>query len=277
MKKFLKCCTVVLGAGVGLLLLAGFVLYAVGMQKLTRSYPDIPVETVNIPTDLDAIARGQHIAIIWACTKCHGDDLSGKLIDNSVFSGTIPASNLTSGNGGIASSYTDLDWVRAIQHGVKPNAQAEILMNNYSTISAQDLGALMAYLKQLPPVSSNLPEMRFGAMLPVASALGLWTPAAEKIDPNAPYPAEPVPGTTLEYGQYLSPVCTECHKAKNIGRAVEEWSQEDFIRAMQAGVLPDGKLISPAMRKKTFSELNNTELSALWLYFRSLQPSESQK
>ncbi len=276
MKKFLKCCTVVLGAGVGLLLLAGFVLYAVGMQKLTRSYPDIPVETVNIPTDLDAIARGQHIAIIWACTKCHGDDLSGKLIDNSVFSGTIPASNLTSGNGGIANSYTDLDWVRAIRHGVKPNGQAEILMNNYSTMSDQDLGDLIAYLKQLPPVDSNLPKLRFGAMLPVGSALELSTPAAEVIDHNAPRPAEPLPGATIEYGQYLSAVCTECHRAKNIGVALKDWSPEDFIRAFHNGVLPNGKQLNRAMPLKTFGEMNEAELTALWLYFHSLRPT-SQK
>ena len=277
MKKILRCCTIVLGVGMGLLMLAGVVLYAVGMQKLTKTYPDIPVETVNIPADSAAITRGQHIAIIWACTKCHGEDLSGKLIDNNAFSGTIPAANLTSGKGGIADSYTEADWIRAIRYGVKTNGHAEILMYNYSTMSDQDLADLLAYLNQLPQVDSNFPEMRFGAMLPIGAALGLSTPAAEKIDPNAPHPAEPVPGVTIKYGQYLSPVCTECHQAKNIGKAVEEWSQDDFIRAMQAGVLPDGKQISPAMCKKTFSELNNTELSALWLYFRSLQPPESQK
>jgi len=241
MKKFLRCCTIVLGTGMSILLLAGVVLYAVGMQKLTKSYPDVSVETVNIPTNSDAITRGQHIAIIWACTKCHGEDLSGTLIDNNAFSGTIPAANLTAGEGGIANSYNEADWVRAIRYGLKPNGHSEILMNNYSTMGDQDLGTLIAYLKQLPPVDSHLPEIRFGVMYPVASALGLWIPAAEKIDSHAARPAEPVPSTTIEYGQYLSPVCTECHQAKNIGKAVEEWSQEDFIRAIQTGLLPDGK------------------------------------
>ena len=71
MKRFFRCCTVMLGAGIALTLLAGVVLYFVGVKKLTQSYPNIPVETVNVPVGADAIARGEHIAIIWGCTKCH--------------------------------------------------------------------------------------------------------------------------------------------------------------------------------------------------------------
>jgi cytochrome c553 len=272
MKRFFRCCTIVLGAGIGLLLLAGFVLYLIGTQKLTKSYPNIPVETVNIPTDSEAVVRGKHIAIIWACTKCHGEDLSGKLIDDNVFSGTISAPNLTSGKGGIASAYTDMDWIRAIWHGVKPDGQVEILMNNYSTLSDQDLGDLLAFLKQLQPVDSSLPPLHLGVMLPVGSALGVWTPAAEKIDHNAPHPAKPAPGATIEYGQYLSAVCTECHQAKNIGVALKDWSQEDFIRAFHNGVLPNGNQLNRAMPVKNFGEMNEQEFTALWLYFHSLRP-----
>ena len=90
MKKFFRCCTMVLGAGVGLFLLAGLVLYVIGMQKLTKAYPDIPVQTITIPTDEAAIARGKHIAITWSCTSCHGDDLSGTLVEDDSFLGTIP-------------------------------------------------------------------------------------------------------------------------------------------------------------------------------------------
>lgn len=277
MKRFFRCCTVVLGAGIALILLAGVVLYFSGVKKLTKSYPNIPVEKVNVLTDADAIARGEHIAIIWGCTKCHGDDLSGTLIDNSAFSGRIAGPNLTSGNGGIASSYADTDWIRAVRHGVKSNGQVEVLMYDYSKMSDQDLGDLLAYLKQLPPVDSNQPPMRLGVMLPIGSALGIDVPAAERIDHNAPHLVSTVPSATIEYGKYLSAVCTECHQAKNIGKAVDDWGQEEFIHAFQTGTRSNGEQISRAMRTKTFSALNETELSALWLYFRSLQPAESQK
>jgi mono/diheme cytochrome c family protein len=261
-----------LGAGIALILLAGVILYFIGVKKMTQSYPNIPVETVNVHTDADAVARGKHIATIWSCTKCHGDDLGGALIDNSAFSGTIPAPNLTSGNGGIASSYANADWIRAIRHGIKPNGQVEILMYNYSTMSDQDLGDLFAYLKQLHPVDSNQPPMRLGVIHPIGSALGLEIPAAERIDHNAPHLASVASGATIENGKYLSAVCTECHKAKNIGTALRDWTQDDFIRAFHTGVLPNGKQLNRAMPLKTYGEMSIDELTALWLYFHSLRP-----
>jgi mono/diheme cytochrome c family protein len=256
--------------------LAGLALYPIGMKKLTRSFPNIPVEPVNIPTDPAAVARGRHIAIVWACTKCHGENLSGMLLANDPFLGTIPASNLTSGKGGIARSYTDADWIRAIRHGVKPDSRVEIFMYDYSTMSDRDLGDLIAYLKQIPPVDSDYPATSVGPISAIAPAVGLFAPAAERIDHGAPRQADPVPGVTVEYGRYLSALCTECH-GKNLAGKVEKWKQEDFVRAVRAGVLPNGRQISSAMSLETFGEMNDMELAALWLYFRSLPPVTSQK
>ncbi len=144
-------------------------------------------------------------------------------------------------------------------------------MYNYSTLSDQDLGDLIAYLKQIPPVDSNHPAMSLGPILPIAPAIGLLTPAAELIDHNAVRPVGPVPGAPVEYGKYLSVLCTECHGNQLTGIAgkVENWKQEEFIHTLQAGVLPDGKQLSPAM--KNFAEMNDTELTALWLYLQNLQ------
>lgn len=266
----MKWTAIVLGGLNGLALLAGLALYPNGMEKLTRSYAGITVETVTIPTDPDAVARGRHIAIIWACAKCHGGDLSGMLLADDPFLGTIPASNLTSGKGGIAKSYSDADWIHAIRHGVKPDSRVEILMYDYSTMSDRDLGDLIAYLKQIPPVDLDYPAMRFGPIIPITPAVGLFTPAAELIDHGAPRPADPVPGATKEYGRYLSAICFKCHST-NLAGKLENWKQEDFIRAIQTGVLPDGKQLGPAMPLKTYDEMNDTELTALWLYFMDVR------
>ena len=273
MKKFLRGCAVVLGGGVGLLLLAGLVLYAIGMQRLTKSYPNVPVDSIKIPTDAAAIARGEHVAVIWSCTYCHGEDLSGKLVEDNSFMGTIPATNLTAGKGGIGESYTDTDWIRAIRHGIKPDGRGEIMMGNYYTMSDQDLGDLIAYLKQIPPVDSSLPSMRIGTVLPLAPAIGYLVPAAEQIDHNAPRPADPIPGATVEYGSYLSSICMGCHSS-NLSSNLESWSQEDFTRMMQTGVLPNGEQLGAGM--PLYREMNETELTALWLYFQSGRPT-SQK
>lgn len=271
MKKIMKWTGIVLGGLIGLTLLAMVVLYPIGMKKFTRSYPNIPVEAVNIPTNPDAVANGGHVAIVWGCTKCHAENLGGTLLANDPFLGTIPASNLTSSNGGIARSYTDIDWVRAIRHGVMPDSQVEILMYDYSAMDDQDLGDLIAYLKQIPPVDSDYPATRIGPIIAAAPAVGLFTPAAELMDHNAPRPADPVPGATKEYGRYLSAICLQCHSTK-LSSQLENWNQEDFNRVVRTGVLPSGRQLSPEMSPKIFGEMNDTELSALWLYFKDIKP-----
>ena len=277
MKKFMKWTGIVLGGLVVLFALAGFVLYPIGVNKLNQTYSNITVENVNIPSDADAITRGKHIATIWACTRCHGVDLSGTVISNDPLAGIVPlqgtilASNLTSGKGGIASSYTDAEWVRAIRHGVLPNGEVEVLMFDYSTMSDRDLGDLIAYLKQIPPVDTNHPEMRYGPIVPIFSGVGLFTPAAQQIDHDALRPADPTPGATVEYGEYLSAVCVACH-GNSIGYAVNRWEQEEFVRTFQTGVLSDGKQFGPTMSSSTFRDMTSTELAALWLYFTNPKP-----
>ena len=60
MKKVLKWAGIVLGSILGLLIIAAVALYFVGGSRIDRSY-DIQVESVAIPTDEEAIARGQHL------------------------------------------------------------------------------------------------------------------------------------------------------------------------------------------------------------------------
>jgi cytochrome c553 len=277
MNKLIKWITIVLGGLFMLIAIAGLIMYPVGMKKLNQTYPNIAVETVNVPTDANAVARGKHVATIWACTRCHGDDFSGMVIKNDPLSGMIPllgtisAPNLTSGNGGLASSYTDMDWVRAIRHGVMPEGEGEVLMFDYSTMSDQDLGDLIAYLKQIPPVDTNYPEMRYGPILPVVSIIGLLTPVAEKIDHSVSRPVDPLPGATVEYGRYLSAVCTACH-GNLIGSIVKNWKQDEFIHIFKGGVLSDGKQFGPTMSSNTFREMTDTELTALWLYYTNARP-----
>lgn len=281
MKKILKWSAIALVVLIALTLLASVALYSSGMQKLTRTYPNIAVEQVKISTDADAIARGKHIASIWACTRCHGDNLGGTVITSDPIDGyvpilgTIPASNLTSGKGGIAKSYTDADWVRAIRHGVKLNGHVEIFMYDYSTMSDRDLGDLIAYLKQISPVDSNQPALTYGPILPIAQAVGVFTPVAELIDHSAARTAEPVPGAIKEYGKYLSALCTACHGGL-VAPIQGKYKQEDFVRTVRTGVLPNGTQIGRAMPPSNYGAMNDTELTALWLYLQSPPTSQAR-
>lgn len=276
MNKFLKWTMIVSGMMIVFSALVGLVLYQVGAKQLLQNYPNIEVGTITIPVDADAIARGRHVSVIWACTKCHGADLSGTLFTKDPIEGIIPlngilpASNLTSGLGGVGQVYTNADWVRAIRHGVKPNGQVEVFMN-VSTMSDRDLVDLIAYLKQIPPVDAEYPAVNYGPIVPITSGLGFFPPVAGLLDHNAPHPADPEPGATAEYGEYLSAICAQCHGA-GIANAMKNWKQDDFKSAFHTGVRLDGTKLNRPMSSETFRELNDMELTALWLYFTSIKP-----
>ena len=215
MRKILKWIGIVLGGLVGLFVVAFVVLYLIGSTKVNQKY-EIPVETIAIPSDPAAAQRGEHLATILLCKRCHGDDLSGQVYFDAPGLVVIPSPNLTSGAGGVGNSYTDEDWVRAIRHGVGADGRGLFFMMSpaFRLFSDQDTGALIAYLKSVPPVDNPLPERRIEPMARVMMGAGMFPPlAADQIDHAAPPPPAPEPGETAAYGNLLSHTCTECHGA----------------------------------------------------------------
>ena len=159
--------------------------------------------------------------------------------------------------------YKDEDWIRSIRHGIKPNHHA-ILYMYVSKMKDQDLGDLIAYLKQISPVDKEFPSARYGPFIPIATAV--YPPAASSIDHHATHAMETDPGVTVEQGKYLSSICSACH-GKTIGNSFKKWNQEDFVRTFHTGVLPNGKSFGATMSSQAFLELNDTELNSLWAYF----------
>ena len=297
-RKIFKWIGIVLGSLVVLLVLAFIVLYAIGTVQWNRiraKQHDVPVETITIPTDQAAIARGEHIATIRMCQDCHTKDWSGQ---SESVPGLITLSfpNLTSGAGGVGTANTDEDWVRAIRHGVGHDGRGLVLMPSrvWYYLSDEDLGALIAYLKSLPPVDNELPMADLGPLGRVMMALGQLPPEATVpdvtvIDHEGPRPVAPEPGVTVDYGKYLSTTCTLCHgenlngqmitidaeyMAPNLtmGGEMHAWSEEDFMTTLRTGVTPSGHQLKSVMPWKYFGQMTDDELTAVWLYLQSLPP-----
>lgn len=292
MKKALKWIGIVVGGLVGLLIVAVVVLYVVSSFRINATYDDIQAESIEIPTDEESIAWGEHVFAIRGCVDCHTDNLGGAPFIEDPAMGSLQASNLTSGNGGIANEYTTEDWVRAIRHGVGPDGKPLLFMpsHEFYFLSDEDLGAMIAYIKSVPPVDNDLPENSVG---PLGRALFLAGEfpllPVELIDHDAPRP-EPEPGVTLEYGEYLAVGCTGCHgpgfsggpipgvppewpPAANItpGGNPGNWTEAEFIETMRTGLTPEGKQLNAEyMPWPNFAQMTDEELQALWLYLQSL-------
>jgi len=294
LKKVLKWIGIVLGGLIGLLVLAVLVLYIIGGAKVNKKY-EVPVETISIPTDAESIQRGEHLATIYICTSCHTESLSGEL--SFVLPGmvSIPSPNLTSGIGGIGRDYTDEDWVRAIRHGVGHDGRALFIMpsNSYYYLSNEDLRALIAYIKSLPPVDKELPGKRIEPIGRLMMALGMFPPLpVDQIDHTNPPPDGPEAGVTVAYGEYLSRTCRECHgenlNGKPFGPPGQEvptpnltpggepgsWSEQDFFNTLRTGVTPRGRQLREDMPWKYFGQMTDEELKALWMYLHSLPALE---
>ncbi len=165
--KVLKWVGIVLGGLVGLVVVAFLIVVFMSAGRLNKSY-DIQLATIAVPTgNEEAVERGRHLTVVTGiCTECHGENFQGDIIADDALCCRVVASNLTAGKGGIGGSYSDSDFVRAIRHGVGPDGKPLLIMpsNFFNNYNDDDLGAIIAYLKSLPPVDSELPTTTVGPL-----------------------------------------------------------------------------------------------------------------
>jgi cytochrome c553 len=281
-------------ASLGIILLLAVTIYGLSEFQLSRT-PELPSATVTGATDASAIERGSHLALTRGCTGCHGEDFGGRvLIDVPAFA-VIAANNLTAGLGGIPADYDDLDWERAIRHGVGHDGRQLALMPSdaYFSLGDADVASLIGYFESLPPVDRELPQRRFGAVGRTLVAFGrLPIFSASRMQHDAARPPVPPEAATVEYGRYLAATCTGCHgadftggriagspashpSAPNLTPDVDEglgaWHEDDFVRALRTGRRPDGSEISSRyMPWQATARMTEVEIRALWMYLRSL-------
>jgi mono/diheme cytochrome c family protein len=291
MNKVFKVFGYIFGALIGLIALLLVVTNYLASARINRQY-DVKVAAVAVPSDAAALARGQHLAeVVSHCSACHGPDLGGAAFFDNPAIGSFSAPNLTSGQGGIGSQYSDADWVRAMTHGLAPDGRALVILpaQYFRLYSDADLGAIIAYVKSVPPVDRQVETKKLTVMGKMLFALGaLGSMPAEIIDHNAPRPAAPPPGVSAEYGGLLVnvAVCKECHGdnlaggspgpgmawASNLtpGGDPGGWSEADFIAAMRTGITPSGQALIPEMPWQLYGKMTDEELRAAWLYLQSL-------
>lgn len=286
MPRLLRYLLILAIAAASLLVLGATVVRGQVKEKLETRY-SVEVEPIVIPSDPAAIARGEHlVSTVFFCQECHGEDLGGELYFDDPLSGQLSANNLTAGAGGIASQFSDLDWVRAIRHGLDEDGRPLVVMpaNSYYYIGDSDLGAIVAYLKSLEPVDNQLPERDLGLLSYLTLLADPSLIPAEIIDHRAARPAAPEPDVTVEYGKYLATACTICHGpdlegGPTAGAGLDltqsgdlaDWTEEEFMHTLRTGKTPRGEELDPRLMPwKRVGKLNDDELRAIWMYLQTL-------
>jgi len=286
-----------LAVGLLLLLIGGLVVvWGITSVRMDQTY-HVPAKPVTVPTDSAGLERGRHIVVAIAkCTQCHGDDLGGRQVSNDLVFGRLVAPNLTPGQGGLGKRYDDPTLARAIRHAI--NAQGKPLRvmpsEAFQYLSDDDVGAVVGYIRSLPPVDRQFPSLRVGPLPRVLSLLTTFPLiAARVVDHDAEPPRSVAEDSTAEYGKYLADVggCTGCHgpglsggkmgpgkPASNITPGgIGTWTEADFVKALRQGIRPGGTAIDSAMPWKRSGLMSDSEFHAVWLFLRSVPPKEFGK
>lgn len=274
---------VLLGAG------TAFYLNNTAQNRLAKKY-DVQPKAIAVPTDSSAIAAGQKWAN-YLCSGCHGSNFAGTRFFESPDLGTIFAPNLTPG--GVGGAYTDLDWVRAIRHGIANDGRPLLIMpsRDFQHLSDEHTGQIIAYLKSLAPTEQLWDKPKTTLLCNILFQTGAFGDAlnAETIDHSAPPHFAPPRAENAEYGQYLVRLggCRACHGEQlnggkdpnpeapmgpNLtpGGNLPAWKAEGFVKAMRTGVTPLGKELNRKfMPWEPIGKLDDDQLKAVYAYLMS--------
>ena len=175
----------------------------------------------------------------------------------------------------------------------------------YQGISDEDVLALVAYMRTMPPVNNEVPPSKLSFIAKTMVALGIL-----KAQPPITTPIiAPSQATTAKYGKYLASstsMCAGCHtpRSPNTGKydmtqsfagglfplleegfsttgsnltpdvatGIGNWTEAQFMTAMRTGVRPDGTVMLPFMPWPVYDRWSEGDLRAVWLYLQSLEP-----
>jgi mono/diheme cytochrome c family protein len=258
--------------------------------------------------DLDAIAmaravdRGDHLVHArYGCVECHGQDFGGGVMVDDPILGRLLGANITAGPGGRTAGYTAADWDRIVRHGVRPDGlPAAMPSSDFQRMSDQELSDVVAYIRSQPVVDNAVPPVTLGPLGKILMATGKLPLAADLItDHQRPHAVEPPEAAAdATFGEHLAGVCAGCHGESFAGGPVPggdpswppaadltpagnlgAWSEEQFVRALRTATRPDGTELLPPMSLMTgyAQRMTDTEISALYKYFRSLPPTATPR
>lgn len=281
------------GATIALVLLSAASLHGLSAWRAHAKYA-VPEHPLTVITDPATVARGERLATIRGCNECHAANMGGRVMADDPAIGRLVSTNLTNGRRGGALS--DRDWERAVRHGVRGDSTPLAVMpsHEFTGFADEDLAAIVAWTRSLPPVSDSLPAMQVGPLaraLHTAGELVLYP--AERIDHSAAHPARVVPSATASYGAYMAAGCMGCHgptfAGGKIAGAPPEWpsaanltpagmqayDQARFIALMRTGKRPDGSSVRAPMDPRMTGVMTDLELRAIWAFLQTLPPRET--
>ena len=296
MTQLVRYLKLTLGVILGVVTLFVGTVYAVTSLRLHRTVT-VPTHDFRAPTDSASIARGEHLVrSIAKCVDCHGQDLGGATLNSDFMIGTLAGPNITSGVGGLHRDFPDILYERAIRHGVTLDGRRLVFMpsEEYQYFSDADVGAVIAYVRSVPPVDRESARIRLGPMARALHLAGQFPLFSYDVVIHGEEVVAAIPeDTSVAYGRYLGALgCAGCHgtgygggkipgtppdfpPASNLTPSgIGKYSYEQFVSILKTGERPDGTALKPLMPIASTRLMSDVEFTAIWHFLRSLPPKE---
>jgi len=188
------------------------------------------------------IARGKYVFGATGGCGCHTKkkepvNAGGRRYDGPF--GTVYSSNITPDRETGIGAWTDEQIIAAIRLGRRPNGERLLPVHPYTVFNGmaeQDLRALVAYLRTLPPVNRPTPAKKVTVPFFETVFLPAWLAAFAPRE--TPPPAAPTSG--IARGEYLVRAvahCGECHTPRTITMATDN---SRFLAGAPKGKGPEG-------------------------------------
>ena len=188
------------------------------------------------------IARGKYIFGATGGCGCHTNkkepvNSGGRRYDGPF--GTVYSSNITPDRDSGIGAWTDEQIITAVRLGRRPNGERLLPVHPYTVFNGmaeEDLRAVVAYLRTLPPVNRPTPPKKITVPLFESVFLPAWLAAFAPRE--TPPPTAPAVGVAR--GEYLVRAvahCGECHTPRTLTMATDNGR---FLAGNPKGKGPEG-------------------------------------
>ncbi|HEX9465207.1 MAG TPA: cytochrome c [Alphaproteobacteria bacterium] len=201
----------------------------------------------------DPVARGEYLVRAADCMACH--TVPGK----AAFAGgrplklpfgTIYSRNITPDRDTGIGSWSDDEFVRAMQQGISKNGEhlyPAFPYTSYTKLSREDDLAIKAFLFSLPPVRNPVPAAALSFPYNQRWAMAAWNLLFNPNERLTPDPAKPADWNRGAYLVEALGHCGECHTPRRFtqsldnsrkfaGAVTEGWKADNITADTQSGV-----------------------------------------
>lgn len=130
----------------------------------TATIPRVDARAFPRPEQAALAQRGQYLFTVASCALCHGNRGEGGLKLSWFGSGTLWTRNISSDPQFGIGAWSDAEIARAIRSGVSRDGRAlhwqGMPWDHFSNWDEEDIRALVAYVRMLPPVPNPVPPPR---------------------------------------------------------------------------------------------------------------------